>query len=141
MSDPSSIYTQAVMQRLKALRHQGPLACEARTSRRVNPLCGDTVTVHVAHINQAWRVSFEGYGCALCMVAADMMAQAMDGASTARVGAILQSMEVGDAPDDLSAHLLTLEARRACVMLPWNILRELVCSTVDSLASLQGDKS
>lgn len=128
MSDPSSIYTQAVMQRFKALHHQGPLEGATNTLRRVNPLCGDTVTVHLGAEESRWRVSFEGYGCALCMVSADLMAQAISGETEQCVCDILARHAGNEAPDELSAHLLTLDARRDCVMLPWQILAEMVRS-------------
>ena len=129
MTRPEDIYTAAVMQRLKNLHHRAPMAHPAVSIRQVNALCGDTLTLHARRdVDGGVRVSFQGHGCALCLVCADLMIDALDGQALQRVEDVAQRAQSGQMPDDVSAHLWTLAARRDCVMLSWNILQEVVRS-------------
>jgi len=99
-----------------------------------NPMCGDRVRVALraenAHLAE---VRHETRGCAVCLAAADIMAEAVTGLTMADASglaeiflAVVETGQSGDAPSQFALFrpLAQHRARRRCATLPWSALTE-----------------
>ena len=99
-----------------------------------NPYCGDTVNLSLAlDRTQIKDIKFEGHGCVLCLVSADMMASAVTGRSIdTALGLIEQFRQTIVEQKPLPASLAKLSilqgvsqypSRVKCVTLAWHTLK------------------
>jgi nitrogen fixation protein NifU and related proteins len=85
---------ELLLERYEQPGHRGTLPePPARSATATNPRCGDVVTMFAeVRGDLLGRVSFEGAGCTVSQVAADLVAELAEGRSLATVA----SIQVGD---------------------------------------------
>ena len=121
----SEMYTERLLDHYRNPRHKGLLAAslpgEVLTAEEYNPLCGDRVTVQV-HIldGQVAEARFEGRGCALCLGAASILAETIEGQSLESLRALDQAAFLAELQSPIRP------ARQKCALLPWLALRHAV---------------
>jgi nitrogen fixation NifU-like protein len=140
------IYNRTILDRARQPRHQQRLESFDAEAREVNPLCGDRITLRL-RCEPAGRIAAIGYearACAICIAAADLMAEMVPGltAEAARgLGAEFERALRSNPPDgwagplaalDLFAPLRDTPSRIGCATLPWKALtRALEAKTDD----------
>lgn len=116
-------YTDRLLDHYRHPRRKGlPLDAtapgEIRQVEEYNPLCGDRVTVALRLVNgQVAEARFDGRGCALCLGAASILCETVEGRPVAALAAL-----------DQAAFLAELQAeprpaRLKCALLPWIAFR------------------
>ena len=113
-----------------------PAAARAETreaqARGDNPFCGDELEVRVRLArNEAaqWvveRAAFDGYACTLCLAAADVLMEQVQGATAAQARSIVF--------DDVCRWLGGLEVgrtRKGCVDLPLTVLNRALATVIE----------
>ncbi len=135
----ASIYQALVVERARRPLHAGTAEPADGAGDGTNPLCGDTVHVTLRRdpTGRAVAVRHRTRGCAICAAAADLMAEAVQGATRneteaafARFERLLQDGEAALDPDtrrqlgQLNAfgELHEYRSRRKCAILPWSAL-------------------
>jgi len=122
----SEMYTERLLDHYRRPRNKGRLEeCGATglvlAAREYNPLCGDEVTIE-ALIDQdrVAEVRFHGRGCALCMGAASILTEAVQGRRVAELASYGQDEYLVE----LGATIRP--ARLKCALLPWMAFRHAV---------------
>jgi nitrogen fixation NifU-like protein len=116
-------YTDRLLDHYRTPRRRGQLdptggPGEVRSVEEYNPLCGDRVTLWLrVDGGRVAQARFEGRGCALCLGAASILCEVIEGRATADLAAL-----------DRAAFLDELEseprpARLKCALLPWMAFR------------------
>ena len=135
----ASIYQQLVVERARRPLHAGTVEPADGAADGTNPLCGDTVHVTLRRQppGRTVAVRHRTRGCAICAAAADLMADAVQGATLDQAEAafgrfqrLLQEGEAALDPDtrgqlgQLNAYgeLHAYRSRRKCAILPWSAL-------------------
>jgi nitrogen fixation NifU-like protein len=127
----SEMYSDRLLDHYRHPRNRGrleapePLATEVpSTSGQVlaaeeyNPLCGDRVTVEVRVVEgRVVEARFEGRGCALCLGAASILTETVQGRSLEA----LQAWSQDEFLAELEAPIRP--ARLKCALLPWMAFR------------------
>jgi nitrogen fixation NifU-like protein len=112
------MYTERLLDHYRNPRNKGHLDDPDLAAEEYNPLCGDRVTIEAnvedGHIVEA---RFDGRGCALCLGAASILTERIQG------GSLDELEELDD-----RAFLTELEAeprpaRLKCALLPWMAFR------------------
>ncbi|MFT9400449.1 Fe-S cluster assembly sulfur transfer protein SufU [Acetobacter sp.] len=142
--DGSALYDQLIVARSRAPLFAGRLEQAEKVGNGKNPLCGDKTRVELAldhnHISQ---VRHQTRGCAICLAAADLMAERILGLSPAQalqVGQRFSALLVEDTapatvegefeeiaalgPLKAFAPLRAHRSRIRCAELPWVALKE-----------------
>ena len=123
------MYTERLLDHYRRPRNKGQLksadasiaAGRVLAAREYNPLCGDEVTVQV--LIEEGRVAearFEGRGCALCMGAASILTEAVQGRSLEQ----LATFGKDEYLEELGS--VVRPARLRCALLPWMAFRHAV---------------
>lgn len=125
----SQMYTERLLDHYRNPRNKGRLASsdpsepvgQILAAEEYNPLCGDQVAIE-ARVEQGRlaEVRFDGRGCALCLGAASILTEAIQGRS-------LDDL-VGFGQDEFLAELQSTvrPARLKCALLPWMAFRHAV---------------
>jgi nitrogen fixation NifU-like protein len=81
---------ERLLERYEQPAHRGGLPVPpARSARDTNPRCGDVVTMFaVVEGEQLERVTFDGAGCTVSQVAADLVAELAEGQPVGQVEAL-----------------------------------------------------
>ena len=122
----SDMYTERLLEHYRQPRRKGLLTADQAAAlpgqvlavEEYNPLCGDRVTIQVRlEAGQVAEAHFEGRGCALCLGAASILAETVEGHALDALHAL-----------DQAAFLAELEspirpARLKCALLPWIAFR------------------
>ena len=117
MTAPTALYSDVIRERWRRPRFRGELPDATGVAEDVNPLCGDRVRVFVREENGTVVASrFVGDACAICMAAADVAAELVQGRSSADAA----HLEVADVLAVLQADIRP--ARIQCVTLPVSVL-------------------
>ena len=120
------MYTERLLDHYRRPRNKGQLksadasiaAGRVLAAREYNPLCGDEVTVQVTiEEGRIAEARFEGRGCALCMGAASILTEAVQG----RTLEVLASFGKDEYLEELGATIRP--ARLRCALLPWMAFR------------------
>ena len=120
------MYTERLLDHYRNPRNKGLLvastnpesAGEIRVAEEYNPLCGDRVTIQVLVVGDCARtVRFEGRGCALCLGAASILTEAVEGQSLDELAALDQDRFLAELQSPIRP------ARLKCALLPWMALR------------------
>lgn len=129
MTDPLALYRELVIEHSRSTKYTGTLPSATCSATLHNPLCGDTITVHL-EVNDAGIITnarYEAQGCAIAKAMASMMSERIIGQAVAQAkswSVLSQAAVTGD--DQLGFHELTamiaLPARRRCATLPWDTL-------------------
>lgn len=116
MSLLEQVYRQVIMDRSRKPRHRGTASPATHVREGVNPSCGDELTLSLNVEDDVIREArFTGQGCAISQAAADLMAEAVTGLSTAQALALGSSFRVfirGGEPEDDLGELRALEGVR-----------------------------
>ncbi|MBN1660344.1 MAG: iron-sulfur cluster assembly scaffold protein [Anaerolineae bacterium] len=117
----AEIYTDRLLDHYRNPRRKGrlePGQGEIREVEEYNPLCGDRVTVALRLLDgQVAAARFEGRGCALCLGAASILCEAVEGQPVEALAALDQAAFLAD----LQAE--PRPARLKCALLPWIAFR------------------
>ena len=110
----TEMYTDRLLDHYRNPRNKGDLAAE-----EYNPLCGDRVTIE-ANVEDGRIVEarFDGRGCALCLGAASILTESIQGRS-------LNELEATLGKDEFLAQLQSTlrPSRLKCALLPWMAFR------------------
>jgi nitrogen fixation NifU-like protein len=114
----SEMYTERLLDHYQNPRNMGHLDTPDLAAEEYNPLCGDRVTIQV-HVESGVIVEarFEGRGCALCLGAASILTEAIQGCSLDELKAF--------GPHEFLAELQSAPrpSRLKCALLPWMAFR------------------
>ncbi len=134
MSLMEQIYKTVILERSRTPRHRGVLDDPAIRQEGVNPSCGDELTLSLRIEDGVVQdAKFEGHGCAISAASADLMLDALHGATVEEArsfSAAFKAMIRGEpVPTHLDLGELTalegirhLHARVKCATLPWTTL-------------------
>jgi|SRR5690606_2709727 len=128
VSDAKTLYRELILQHGRSNVHFGPLSGANAHATKHNPLCGDTIAIHLdVAEGRVRRASFEGHGCAVARAVASLLVERVTGRTTAEILAWAERVDaVTRGTDDLPFAELqgirTLPARRRCATLPWEAL-------------------
>jgi len=120
------MYTERLLDHYRRPRNKGHLenadasiaAGQVLAAQEYNPLCGDEVTIQV--LIEDGRIAdarFDGRGCALCMGAASILTEAVQGRTVEE----LASFGKDEYLEELGATVRP--ARLRCALLPWMAFR------------------
>jgi nitrogen fixation NifU-like protein len=110
-------YSDVIRQRWRHPRFRGDLPGASAVAEDVNPLCGDRVRMSVALDGGIVRAArFTGDSCAICSASADVLAEMVQGRSTAEAARV----EAADLLAALAADIRPTRMR--CVTLPLSVL-------------------
>jgi nitrogen fixation NifU-like protein len=133
------LYQEVLLEHKRHPRNFGRLQCAHHGATGHNPLCGDTVSLHVADEGDVLAdIAFEGQGCAICIASTSLMTEAVKGrplAEVRRLSAAVHDMLTREAPPDETQEaalgkLAALQgvrrfpSRIKCAMLGWRALDE-----------------
>ncbi|MBS0980599.1 Fe-S cluster assembly sulfur transfer protein SufU [Acetobacter thailandicus] len=139
--DVAALYDELIVGRSRQPQFNGHLENPQATGEGRNPLCGDKTRVEIGveeyHISAVRHVT---RGCAICLAAADLMAERVTGLKKAEALTVAQkfsAMLVGDGShsssgtEETELGILTIfsplqshRARIRCAELPWVALKE-----------------
>ena len=130
------LYREVILDHFKNSSHAGELPGAQINAAGSNPLCGDEVAFHLKmNDGRIEQVRFSGKGCAISQAASSMLAEQLEGKTTAQAGQLIEAMKAlmqGQEPD-LSIDLGDLEAlagvrkfpvRVKCAALSWNVVEQ-----------------
>jgi nitrogen fixation NifU-like protein len=135
-SELDEIYNRAILDRARHPRHQHRLDPFDTERRAVNPLCGDRVTLRLRRDGQGRiaAIGYEARACAICLAAADFMAELVPGLNMQEALGLAkdfeQALRTGEgtiwqgrmAVLRLFAPLHDAPSRIGCATLPWQAL-------------------
>jgi nitrogen fixation NifU-like protein len=146
LPDPfGALYQEAILTHYRRPHNRGALDAPDASATRVNPLCGETITVTVAiDGDRVSDIRFDGRGCSIAQASASMMTDAVRGLDSAQIADLSDRLRAlvsgrGGKADpklgDLNAlgGVARVPARVACAMLPWETL-------ADALAVVQAGR-
>ncbi|MGH7307577.1 MAG: iron-sulfur cluster assembly scaffold protein [Candidatus Rokuibacteriota bacterium] len=111
-------YSDVIRQRWRQPRWRGELPGANAVAEDVNPLCGDRVRVMLRLDNGTIHAArFLGDSCAICTASADVLAERIEGRSSASLG-----VETADLLEALGADIRP--SRMRCVTLPLSVLHK-----------------
>ena len=117
MTAAAGLYSDVIRERWRRPRFRGDLPGATATAEDVNPLCGDRVRMMLRlRDGTVDGVRFTGDSCAICTAAADVVAERIEGRSTAEAARL--------STDDVLAVLQAdiRPTRLRCVSLPLTVL-------------------
>lgn len=136
MSELRELYQSLILDHNKKPRNFGEPAGANRHAHGNNPLCGDTIAVHVRMEDGVVQdVGFVGQGCAISTASASLMTQAVKGRPVKEVEALFEAFhhlvtEADEPPDEGRLGKLSVFAgvrefpmRVKCATLGWHTLR------------------
>lgn len=137
--DLRELYQEVILDHHKHPRNRGPLEDATASADGHNPLCGDTVTVHIKTDGEVVDdVRFEGSGCAISTASASMMTEALHGKSIDEVERLFRQFQAmvtaeGEPAEDVDlegelgdlgvlAGVREHPVRIKCATLPWHTM-------------------
>jgi nitrogen fixation NifU-like protein len=114
----SEMYTERLLDHYRSPRNRGHLESPHLSAEEYNPLCGDRVTIELrVEEGRLAEVRFDGRGCALCMGAASILTETIQGRALDELEAL--------GKDEFLAELQSVvrPARLKCALLPWMAFR------------------
>jgi nitrogen fixation NifU-like protein len=136
MSDTQDIYNATILERARSPRHKRRLEVFDAEARETNPLCGDRVVVRL-RCDPEKRIAAIGYearACAICIAAADIMAELVEGIAAEDACVMAETFEqglrsgteisadLGMEPLRVFAPLHETPSRIGCATLAWRSL-------------------
>jgi nitrogen fixation NifU-like protein len=110
MSDLRELYQEVILDHTKKPRNFGKLEHASSSAQGFNPLCGDSVTVHLSvEDGRVVDVRFEGKGCAISTASASLMTEAIKGRDVDEVKQLFERFhDVVTGPPDVEPDLEAL---------------------------------
>jgi len=134
-----ALYQQLILDHYRRPRNRGSLEGAPLELRRVNPICGDEVSVQLQmEGDRIAAIRFTGHGCSISQASASMMTELVSGqdrAGALRIRDLFHRMLQGDeaAASDSTLRdaralvgVARFPARVKCALLPWTALGELL---------------
>jgi nitrogen fixation NifU-like protein len=120
-TDVMPLYSPTVIERFRRPRFRGTVPGATAVAEGFNPLCGDRIRVEIdVHDGRIRTCRHRGDACALCLAAADMLAELVQGHTCEEARAV----SVDDICGRLAADVAP--SRLACVGLPVTTLAEAI---------------
>ena len=125
----SEMYTERLLDHYRHPRNRGRLEApdpssasgNVLTAEEYNPLCGDRVTIEaLVEDGRVVEARFDGRGCALCMGAASILTEAVQGRSLDELQGLGQDEFLAELQSEVRP------ARLKCALLPWMAFRHAV---------------
>lgn len=144
------LYQEIILDHYKSKKNKRAIENPTFQQEGFNPSCGDDIELYIKTDGSTITdVSFEGMGCSICIASADMLCEALQGASVehaaqllGKVKGMLTRKEEPDFPDgaeDLEAiqGIANYPVRIKCALLSWSTLEQILAemghaSAVDS---------
>jgi nitrogen fixation NifU-like protein len=134
VSELRELYQEVILDHGKNPRNFRDAGPGERTAHGHNPLCGDTIDVHVATEDGVITgVAFQGEGCAISTASASMMTQSLKGKTVEEAERLFRSFhdlltgegEPGDALGKLEvfAGVREFPVRVKCATLAWHTFK------------------
>ncbi|MCQ8277700.1 SUF system NifU family Fe-S cluster assembly protein [Acetobacteraceae bacterium KSS8] len=138
-SSAEALYRALVVGRARTPVFAGAVEGADGAGEGANPLCGDRVAVSLRRDaeGRVAEIRHESDGCAICVAAADLMAETVSGLDAVAIGALRSGFEAmlrdgaaaTSAPQrdrlgllNAFADLHEYKSRRKCATLPWSAL-------------------
>ena len=114
----SDMYTERLLEHYRQPRNKGHLEQPDLAAEEYNPLCGDRVTIE-ARIEDGRIVEarFDGRGCALCLGAASILTELLQGRRLEELRALGHDEFLAELRSPVRA------SRLKCALLPWLAFR------------------
>ena len=114
----SDMYTERLLEHYRQPRNRGHLEQPDLAAEEYNPLCGDRVTIE-ARIEDGRIVEarFDGRGCALCLGAASILTELLQGRRLEELRALGHDEFLAELQSPVRA------SRLKCALLPWLAFR------------------
>jgi nitrogen fixation NifU-like protein len=138
------MYKELLMDHYRNPRNRGDVSAADIVRRGSNPRCGDDLEVGVTYQGDLLKdVRFRGRGCSVCIASASLMTEEVMGKTRAQAHKLYEEMErwfnsgEGESVPEPPQSLLALSAvrqypaRRRCVLLAWEALRDALESDGD----------
>lgn len=114
----SEMYTDRLLDHYRNPRNKGHLDAPDLAAEEYNPLCGDRVTIEATLENgRVVAARFDGRGCALCLGAASILTEAIQGRTLDELEALGQDEFLAELQSTLRP------SRLKCALLPWMAFR------------------
>ncbi len=112
------MYTDRLLDHYRHPRNKGHLAAPDLAAEEYNPLCGDRVTIEARlEDGRIAEARFDGRGCALCLGAASILTERIQGRTLAELRSLDQDAFLAELQSELRP------ARLKCALLPWMAFR------------------
>ena len=146
------LYREVLLDYFRSTSHKGRLDPASLRSRGINPVCGDEIELTMREVDgRLAQIRFSGHGCVISQASAALMAEALEGVTTARArelvaafkGMMLSSGQPAALPEEIAAADALEGVRRfpirvKCATLSWNTLLSGLGSTSPSLGPAAG---
>jgi nitrogen fixation NifU-like protein len=128
------MYTERLLDHYRHPRNKGRLDVsdasigegQILSAEEYNPLCGDRVTLEVqVEEERVGKVRFDGRGCALCLAAASILTEAIEGRSLSELEDLDQEQFLAELRSSIRP------ARLKCALLPWMAFRHALFGEVE----------
>ena len=125
----SEMYTERLLDHYRHPRNRGRLEApdpssasgNVLTAEEYNPLCGDRVIIEaLVEDGRVVEARFDGRGCALCIGAASILTEAVQGRSLDELQGLGQDEFLAELQSEVRP------ARLKCALLPWMAFRHAV---------------
>jgi nitrogen fixation NifU-like protein len=114
----TDMYTERLLDHYRQPRNKGHLDSPSLSAQEYNPLCGDRVTIEVRVENgRIIEARFDGRGCALCLGAASILTETIQGRALDELRAFGQDGFLAELESAIRP------ARLKCALLPWMAFR------------------
>ncbi len=114
----SEIYTPRLLEHYHRPRNKGRLESPTLAAEEYNPLCGDQVRIEArVEGGRIVEARFDGRGCALCLGAASILTEVIQGKTLAELETL------GKEEFLLELQSTPRPARLPCALLPWLAFR------------------
>jgi nitrogen fixation NifU-like protein len=114
----SEMYTERLLDHYRQPRNRGHLEAPSLSAEEYNPLCGDRVTIEVrVEDGRIVAARFDGRGCALCLGAASILTETIQGQALSDLKSLGQAEFLAELESAIRP------ARLKCALLPWIAFR------------------
>jgi nitrogen fixation NifU-like protein len=114
----SEMYTERLLDHYRNPRNKGHLDAPDLSAEEYNPLCGDRVTIEAqVEAGRIVKARFAGRGCALCLGAASILTERIQGRTLDELKAL------GDREFLAELESTPRPARLKCALLAWMAFR------------------
>jgi nitrogen fixation protein NifU and related proteins len=112
------MYTERLLEHYRQPRNKGHLEEPDLAAEEYNPLCGDRVTVEArVEDGRIVEARFDGRGCALCLGAASILTEILQGRRLEELKALGRDEFLAELQSPIRA------SRLKCALLPWMAFR------------------
>lgn len=112
------MYTERLLEHYRQPRNKGHLEDPDLAAEEYNPLCGDQVTVEArVEDGRIVEARFDGRGCALCLGAASILTELVQGRHLEELRGLGQEEFLAELQSPVRS------ARLKCALLPWMAFR------------------